>query len=76
MNFIVYTPEFLIYPFLYMLGLVTCLLIVRFRPGATIAVLFIYTLFWLALYGMLTFAKSAGWLPCELISMILVGGCA
>ena len=73
---IFFTPEFLLYPYVYMSGLMMLFFISRGTPNAPayfMAGFVIYNIFWLTLFGL--FSVFYNYIPCKIILGHSLGGC-
>lgn len=72
---LMYTPEFLIYPFLFLGGMTLAYMITGGHPGKFSIVMVIWIIFWIFVYAVLTTLMNFGLLPCIKILNNAMGGC-
>lgn len=70
-----YTPEFLVYPFIYMLGVMACFGFSNGNRGGFIGGLLMWNICWIVAYILLTIFKNNDWLPCIKILGNAMMGC-
>lgn len=72
---IIYDPGFMIYPAIYMFGVILCYAFSKRGPGLFFLLLAFWSLFWIILFVFLSYAKGQGWLPCLKLLGNNLGGC-
>lgn len=69
----IFTPEFIVYPLIYITGPVLLIFLVRGHPGYFLAGFLVWNLFWLMLF--IIFSIFYNVLPCINIAGHGIGGC-
>ena len=70
---IFFTPEFLLYPYVYIAGLILLFVLTKGNPAYFMAGFVIYNIFWLTLFGL--FSVFYNYIPCKEILGHQLGGC-